>query len=73
MVPTRSDTNWPLQSQNKAKSFKFQIKEEKGVGYPCSETKGADQLCSYCVADLRLFSHVQNVGQFLMTRLQCKQ
>ena len=22
--------------------------------YPCSENKGADQLCSYCEADLRL-------------------
>ena len=22
--------------------------------YPCSENKGADQLCSYCTADLRL-------------------
>ena len=22
--------------------------------YPCSKTKGADQLCSYCTADLRL-------------------
>ena len=22
--------------------------------YPCGENKGADQLCSYCTADLRL-------------------
>ena len=37
--------------------------------YPCSQIKGADQLCSYCEADLRLcFLHIQNVG-FLMTRL----
>ena len=29
--------------------------------YPSSETKGADQLCSYCTADLRLcFRIVQN-------------
>ena len=37
--------------------------------YPCSENKGADQLRSYCEADLRLFfSHRQKSG-FLMTRL----
>ena len=31
--------------------------------YPCSENKGADQLCSYCTADLRLcFEHMQIVG-----------
>ena len=37
--------------------------------YPCSENKGADQLCSYRKADLRLcFSHMQNV-RFLKTRL----
>ena len=31
--------------------------------YPCSENKGADQLCSYCTADLCLcFSHIHNVG-----------
>ena len=34
--------------------------------YPCSKSKGADQLRSYCEADLRLcFSHMQIVG-FLM-------
>ena len=26
----------------------------EGLYYPCSENKGADQLCSYCTADLRL-------------------
>ena len=25
--------------------------------YPCSENEGADQLCSYCTADLRLCFH----------------
>ena len=30
----------------------------------CSENTGADQLCSYCTADLRpsLFSHMHIVG-----------
>ena len=26
--------------------------------YPCSKNKGADQLCSYCEADLRLCFHL---------------
>ena len=38
--------------------------------YPCSENKGADQLCGHREADLRLFSHMQSVG-FLPTRLIC--
>ena len=62
--PTRSDTNWPVQSQ-KDRSLKFQKKEEEGSYYPCSKTQGADQLCSYCTADLRLcFSHLQKKIQF---------
>ena len=52
--PTRYDTNRPVQSQKKARSSKFQIYEEEELYYPCSENKGADQLRSYCEADLRL-------------------
>ena len=67
--PTRSDTNRPIQSQKQARSFKFRIYEEEKLHYPCSENKGADQLRSYCEADLRLsFSHVQKSG-FLTMRL----
>ena len=38
--------------------------------YLCSENKGADQLCSYCTADMHLCFHLQmhTVG-FLMQRL----
>ena len=53
-VPTRFDTNRPVQSQKKARSLKLWIKVEKELSYPCSENKGADQLRSYCEADLRL-------------------
>ena len=53
-VPTRSDTNWAVQSNKKARSLKFQIQEEEGLSYQCSKNKGVDQLCSYCTADLRL-------------------
>ena len=52
--PNRSDTNQAVQSQKQARSLKFRIKEEEEVYYPCSENKGADQLRSYCEADLRL-------------------
>ena len=50
----RSDTIQAVQPQKQARSLKFQIKEEEGLYYPCSENKGADQLRSYCEADLRL-------------------
>ena len=49
-VPTRSDANPPVQSQKQARS----LKKEDSKFYPCSKNKGADQLCSYCTADLRL-------------------
>ena len=52
------------------RSSKFRIKEEEELYYPyCSENKEADQLHSYCEADLRLWvSHMQIVV-FFMTRL----
>ena len=53
-VPTSSDTNRSVQSQNQARSLKFWIKVEERFYYPFSENKGADQLRSYCTADLRL-------------------
>ena len=52
--PNTSDINQAVQSQKQARSFKFRIKEEEGVYYPCSENKGADQLRGYREADLRL-------------------
>ena len=45
--PTRSDTNWPVQSQKQARSLKFRIKEEQRLYCPCSENKSTDQLRSY--------------------------
>ena len=37
--------------------------------YPCSENKGADQLCGYRTADLRLCFRICKKPVFLMTRL----
>ena len=46
----RSDTN----RQKQARSLKFWVKVEEILYYLCSENKRADQLCSYCTADLHL-------------------
>ena len=43
-----------MKSQKKVTSLKFWILVEEELHYPCSENKGADQLRSYCEADLRL-------------------
>ena len=50
----RSDINRPVQSQKMARGWKFWIYKEEEMYYPCCENKGADQLRSYCEADLRL-------------------
>ena len=52
--PTWSDTNRAVQLQKTARGLKFRIKEVKGLNYPCSENKGADQFHGYREADLRL-------------------
>ena len=41
--------------------------------YPYSENKGADQLRSYCAADLRLCFRICKNAGFLTTRLKCIQ
>ena len=55
-----SDTNQLVQLQTMARSLKFRIQEEEELYYPCSENKGADQLCSYCEADLHLCFRISN-------------
>ena len=44
--PTSSDIIRPVQLQVMAISLKFHIQMEEELYYPCSENKGADQLCS---------------------------
>ena len=53
-LPTWSDTNQAVQQQKMARGLKFCIQEVEGLYYLCSENKGADQLCGYREADLRL-------------------
>ena len=50
----RSDTNRPAQAQKQARSLKFWIYKGEELYYPCSESKGADQLRGNREADLRL-------------------
>ena len=52
VFPTTTNINRPEQLQKMARSLKFRLKEEEELFYPCSENKGADQLCDYCTADL---------------------
>ena len=51
---TRSDTNQSVQSQKMAKSLKLWLYEEDGLYYLRRENIDADQLCSYCTADVCL-------------------
>ena len=52
--PTWSDTNQAVQLEKMARGLKFRIYEVEELYYPHSENKGADQLCGYREADLRL-------------------
>ena len=52
--PNRLDTNRAVEAQKAARILKFPIKVEEELYYPSSENKGADQLCGYREADLRL-------------------
>ena len=54
----RFDTNQAVQAQKVARGWKFWIKKVEELFYPCSENKGADQLRSYCEADLRLWFRI---------------
>ena len=53
-VPTRFNTNRAVRSQKMERFLEFWINEVEGLYYLCSENEGADQLCVYRTADLRL-------------------
>ena len=65
VFPTRSDKNWPVQLQKQARGLKFWLKVEEKLYYPSSENKYADQLRSYCTADLRLWFCICRLLVFL--------
>ena len=70
MVSNKCDTNRALQTQA-ARDWKFKIEE---LYYPCSETKGADKMCSYFVFAYTKcwFSHdtaqITSVFYYIMSR-----
>ena len=43
-----------VMKERKREILKFSIYEEQVLYYPSSENKGANQLCGYCTADMRL-------------------
>ena len=51
---TRSDTSLAVHAQKIARGWKFWIKKVEGLYYLFSKNKCANQLRSYCEADLRL-------------------
>ena len=55
--PTRSDRNQAVKPQSMIRDLKFRLREVEKLFYLCSESKGADQLHGYRVADLRLCIH----------------
>ena len=60
------DTNQPVQSQRKVRNLKFGFKKKEELYYTFSKIKGADQLCSYCTADLRLCFRIDKKQIFSM-------
>ena len=63
--PTRSDTNRAVQMIARALKFQIWVVEVvEGLYYLYSENKGADQLCSYCAADLRLCLRMHAKSRF---------
>ena len=74
-VSDQSDTNWAVQPQKMARGLKFRIEIEEGLRYRYSENKGADQLRSYCAADLRLCFRIckklvfSRHGSYVVSRL----
>ena len=69
-APDQVRHNPAVQTQKMVRGLKFRIKVVEGLYFPYSENTGADQLRSYCAADLRLcFRIVCKKAVFFITRL----
>ena len=75
---TKWGTKRPVQLKKQARGLKFWRQVEAKLNYPSCKNKGADQLCSYCTADLCLcfrigknlvFSWCSSNGNFRVTLL----
>ena len=67
--PTRSEKNRAAQQQKMVRDSKFRILKVERLYYLCGESKDADQLRSYCAADLRLCFAYAKKNDFLIRRL----
>ena len=64
--PTRSDTIRSVRSKKQARTLKILDVSRRGIVlYIYSENTDADQLCSYCTADLRLCFRISRLLVFL--------
>ena len=66
--PTRSDTNWAVQQQSEISDLG---RRETVLASLCSKNGGADQLRSYCAADLCMPLKAFAKTDSLMTRHKC--
>ena len=62
--PRHKKTGLRVELQEIARSWKFQIYEEEEMDYLYSKNKGADQLRSYCEADLGLCIRIGKISFF---------
>ena len=58
--PNRSDINRAVQAKKIDRGWKFWIEKVDELYYLCSENKDADQLRSYCQADLAYATQIEN-------------
>ena len=68
---TNNRPNQAVQPQKRTRSLKFRIKEEE-MYYFGSKNTEADQLRSYCTADLQLYFHLCMLLVFLCSSLYDK-
>ena len=61
----RSNTNRAVQAQKMARDWKYGILKVEELYYQCRENKDADQLRSYCEADLRICFRLCKMFVFL--------
>ena len=64
-IPAWSNTNGPVQSQKQASSLTFGFRKQRNCTTCVAKNKGADQLCSYCTADLHLCFRICRLFVFL--------
>ena len=62
-ISDQVDTNRPVLTRKKVRNFEVKWKRNCTI-VVASENKGADQLCSYCTADLHLCFRIRRLLVF---------